>query len=292
MSARSAPLLPVAPAAAAAGKPSRSSGPVPSRSTGPVPLARGSDRRPVPLAERLPHAVQSNGPSMPSWVAQRGPAPKARPLRARSESVAVVPVAKSAEEAWIAERDRELEEARTAAELEGLKMGQSKVEMLIQRYLDAIKRLGVAVREARRPSVDEIVDLAFLVAREIVGRELTLDREILARRLDEVLASVVVDASTVIRLGGADLAYMRKRRPELRAAGVQFVEDATLGPGGCHVETPKAAIDLCIDTRLAAVRGEVAAIVAESAAQAGLGDPAKDEDEIILGEDAEEMEIE
>jgi len=263
--------------------------PAPSRATGPVPLARVSDHRPVPLAERLPNAPGIS-PVLPNWVASRGPTPKPRPLRAGSESMQVVPVAKSAEEEWQAEREREIEEAKNEAEREGLRLGQAKVEMLIERYLDAIKRLGLAVKAARRPNPEEIVDIAFLVAREIVGRELTIDREITARRLDEVLGSVGVDASTVIRLGGADLAYIRKRRPELAAAGVQFVEDATLGPGGCKVETPKAAIDLCIEARLAAVRGEVAAIVAEAAP------PEKPvpstEEEIVLDAEAEEMEIE
>jgi flagellar assembly protein FliH len=268
----------------------RPGAPLPSRSTGPVPLGRISATRPVPLAERLPHAAA--GPVAPSWVAQRGPTPRPRPLRAQSQSVAVVPVAKSAEETWLAERQAEIDEARAAAELEGLRMGQSKVEMLIERYLDAIKRLGIAVREARRPSVDEIVDLAFIVAREIVAREITVDRELVARKLDEVLGNVVVDASVIIRLGGADLAYIRRRRPELTAAGVQFVEDATLGPGGCRIETPKAAIDLSVDARLAAVRTEVAAIVADAAAQAGIGEPAADEEDIELGADAEELEIE
>jgi flagellar biosynthesis/type III secretory pathway protein FliH len=262
--------LPAKPAA----PPPRPSTTSPTRATGPVPLARTSEPRAVPLAERLPHAP--TGPVTPSWVAQRGPSPKARPLRAHSQSLTVVPVAKSAEEEWLAERQKEIDEARMAAEQEGLRVGQAKVEMLAQRYLDAIGRLGTAVREARRPSVDEIVDLAFLVAREIVGRELAVDHDHLMKRLDEVLAHVAVDASLVLRLGAADMAYVRRRRPELVAAGVQFVEDASLGPGGCQIETPKAAIELSTDARLAAVRAQIGSIVADaaSAAQAGLGKPA------------------
>jgi flagellar assembly protein FliH len=292
LSARSAPLRPVAPAPLASSqmpaKTSRSTMPHPNRATGPVPLAKSSAPRAVPLAERLPHAAP--GPVMPSWVAQRGPAPKTRALVPDRDSLAVVPVAQSAEESWLEERQREIDEARSEAEHEGLRMGQAKVEMLIERYLDAIKRLGMAAKAARKPNPEEIVDIAFLVAREIVGRELTIDREITARRLDEVLGSVGVDASTVIRLGGADLAYIRKRRPELAAAGVQFVEDASLGPGGCKVETPKAAIDLCIEARLAAVRGEVAAIVAEAAPPEKVAPST--EEEIVLDAEAEEMEIE
>jgi len=269
----------------------RSSQPSITRRTGPVPLGRILDARPVPLAERLQQ--KPKGPVTPSWVAQRGPAPKARPLRAQSQSLAVVPVAKSAEEEWQAEREKEIDEARLAAEQEGLRIGQAKVEMLVQRYLDGIKRLGSAVREARRPSVDEIVDLAFLVAREILGRELTLDHEYLMKRLGEALANVAVDASLVVRLGAADMTYVRRRRPELVAAGVQFVEDATLGPGGCQIETPKAAIEQSTNARLAAVRAHVAAIVADAAgaAQAGLGKPARADSDVFDAVDAE-MDIE
>lgn len=292
MSSRSQNLRPVLPEAATpSGKSSRSTMPSQNRATGPVPLGRVNDARPVPLAERLPHAAHPHSPVLPNWVSSRGPV-KARPLRAGTESIQVVPVAKSAEESYLAERQRELDEARSEAELEGLRTGQAKVEMLIERYLDAIKRLGQMTRLAKRPSVDEIVDLAFLVAHEIVGRELSMDRDILVRRLNEVLSTVTVDASTVVRLGGADLAYIRRRRPELAAAGVQFVEDTTLGPGGCRVETPKAQIDLCIQTRLAAVRGEVVAIVTEASIAKEHPHAAAGDDDIVLDEDAEDLEIE
>jgi flagellar assembly protein FliH len=275
-------------------KSSRSTAPQthPNRATGPVPLSRATDARPVPLAERLPHAASPTSPVLPNWVASRAPL-KARPLRAGTESLEVVPVARSSEEEFQSERQRELEEARSEAELEGLRIGQAKVEMLIERYLDAIKRLGKMTRKAKKPNVDEVVDMALFLAHEIVGRELTLDRDILVRRLNEVLATVTVDASTVVRLGNADLAYIRRRRPELAAAGVQFVEDASLGPGGCRVETPKAQIDLCTQARLAAVRGEVAAIVAESgASQEEAEDKSADDDDIVVADDAEDLEIE
>jgi len=227
------------------------------------PLAPPQAASAVPLADRLARAG-TPGPETPPWLAVPRPAPKPRPLRAQSMSCAVVPVAQSAEEAWRAERQRELEEARQAAEVEGLRMAQAKVEMLIERYLDGIDRLKREAGEARRPDPNEVVELALLVAREIVGREVAADREILARRLDETLAEVRTDGRLVVRLGSADMAYIQRRRPDLTAA-VTFLDDATLGPGGCKVETAKASIDLGVAARLAAVREAIAGIVAEAA---------------------------
>jgi flagellar assembly protein FliH len=227
----------------------------------------------VPLAARLGRTGPT-APEIPSWLGRVAPVPKPRPLRAKSLSCAVVPVAESAEETWRAERQRELEEARAAAEVEGLKMAQAKVEMLIERYLDGIERVQAKARTAGRPGGAEVVDLALLVAAEVIGRELTVDRELLAQRVDETLAAVQADGGVVVKLGAADVAYIRRRRPDL-AAAVTLVEEPGLGPGGCHIETAKAAIDLTVAARLEAVRAAIAGIVAE----AGVAAPTESDDE-------------
>ena len=44
------------------------------------------------------------------------------------------------------------------------------------------------------------------------------------------------------------------KRPELFHAGIELVEDSTLGIGGCVVETPHRVIDATIETRLMAIK--------------------------------------
>src|SRR5262249_26488156 len=135
------------------------------------------------------------------------------------------------------------------------------------RYLDAIERIKGEAQTARRPDAGEVVELALLVARELVGRELTVDREILARRLDETLVACQADGALIVRVGAADMAYIKRRRPDL-AAVVTFIEEPALGPGGCKIETPKASIDLGIAARVEAVRGAITGIVLEAGVEA------------------------
>ncbi len=148
----------------------------------------------------------------------------------------------------------ELEELRRSAEHEGLMAAQHKVEALAQRYLDAVARLEEQSRRGVRPLASEVVELALVVARELVGRELSLDRDALVGGLDEALASASEDQQVTVRIGPTDLAYLRKRRPDLSESKIAFVEDVTLTIGGCVVETTQRVVDRSIEARLESVR--------------------------------------
>jgi len=207
------------------------------------------------LADVL-HRVDSR--PAPEWLSRKETAAP-RPLFAVPEAAA--PAAPAA----CAHGD-EIEEARTAAELEGLKAAQTKVETLCERYLDGIRRLTDVANEARRPVADEVVALAVVIAREILERELTVDRDRLVATVDRALQEVKGEGGVTVRLGRADLAYVTQRRPDLADAGVRFVEDESIGVGGCMVETLGAVTDATLEKRLAAVARAVAEVMAEEGA--------------------------
>ncbi len=143
--------------------------------------------------------------------------------------------------------------ARMEGEREGLLAAQTKIETLAQRYLDAIARLDKATRDLQKPNPTEIVDLALATAGELVGHEMSVDRDVLVNTVEQALANVEEKRGVIVRMGKTDLAYLMSRRPELVGAGY-FVDDDTLGIGGCVIETPQRVIDLGIERRLDAVR--------------------------------------
>jgi vacuolar-type H+-ATPase subunit E/Vma4 len=217
---------------------------------------------PVPLATRLHRLAAA---SAPAWLERRPrttlrpafgaapPPPGLEPPETPAPATSAPPPGSDAAELAARFRD-ELDELRLQAEKEGLLAAQTKVETIIERYLDAIERLGRLGAEAARPRPADVVELALVVARELLGRELAADRERLAALVDEALRELPADAPVVVRLGRADLAYLRRRRPDLEGRGVVLQADPQIGVGGCVVETREWLRDATVETRLAAVR--------------------------------------
>jgi flagellar assembly protein FliH len=223
---------------------------------------------PVPLSQRLRHLAAG---ATPLWLERRprmttrpafsAPTPPGlEPPATPTPATAPLPGSDAAE---LAERFRdELDELRLQAEKEGLLAAQTKVETIIERYLDAIERLRALGALAARPRAADVVDLALLVARELMGQELAADRERLVALVDEALREVPNDTQVTVRLGSADLAYLRRRRPELEERGlVVLQEDRTIGVGGCKIETREWLRDVTVEARLNAVRDRLATLL-------------------------------
>src|SRR5437588_835357 len=110
-------------------------------------VASRADEPPVvrelvtPLAERLPR--QGTPPSA-SWIGPRGVAP-----------VRAIFMPPPANGSGAPEDDplvrARIEQARQAAEHEGLQLAQAKVESILARYLDGIERLAERAREPALP---------------------------------------------------------------------------------------------------------------------------------------------
>jgi flagellar assembly protein FliH len=154
-----------------------------------------------------------------------------------------------------------LEEALARAEHEGLQAAQAKIETLVERYLDGIERLAKVAEQAARPRAGDVVDLALAVAKELVGHELARDRERVVLVVEQALADVPNDTPVVVRLGRADAAYVRRRRPQLERPGVTIIEDDAIGTGGCFVETKEWLRDHTVAARLEAVRAKLVALL-------------------------------
>ncbi len=155
----------------------------------------------------------------------------------------------------------EVADARAAAEEEGLRAAQARVETVVQRYADGIRRLGEVAQRAARPDASELVSLAMVVAQQIVGHELSLDRDAVVNTVENALATVADDPSVRVRLGTADLAFLKQRRPELLDGNIQLIEDNSLSVGGCIVETALRVVDSSMERRMDAIRQALEAMM-------------------------------
>jgi flagellar assembly protein FliH len=210
-----------------------------------------------PLAERLP----SVGPPSRGGLPIAGAAPTARPLFG-APAPAPAPAAPAEPAIDHAAIQREIAQARAEAEKSARAAVAAEAEAVLGRYAASIKALDKAIQQARKPPIDDLVELAMVIAREVVGRELVTDRDHLVATLDEALSLAGDDhGAAVVRMNGADLAFLKERHGE-SLAGLEVVVDPTLAPGGCVVETARAVVDASIEARLAAVRKAVAAALA------------------------------
>src|SRR5207248_10220930 len=91
-------------------------------------------------------------------------------------------------------------------------------------------------------------------ARGLVQGEVSVERAALRWRVEDALAVVGPREPIRIRMGTAEIQYAVSKRPEHFHAGIELVEDSSLGIGGCVVETPHRVIDATIETRLMAIK--------------------------------------
>jgi flagellar assembly protein FliH len=210
-----------------------------------------------PLAERLP----SVGPPSRGGLPIAGAAPTARPLFG-APAPAPAPATPAAPAIDHAAIQREIAQARAEAEKSARAAVAAEAEAVLGRYAASIKALDKAIQQAHKPPIDDLVELAMVIAREVVGRELVTDRDHLVATLDEALTLAGDDhGAAVVRMNGDDLAFLKERHGE-SLAGLEVVIDPKLAPGGCVVETARAVVDASIEARLAAVRKAVAAALA------------------------------
>ncbi|MFH0899335.1 MAG: FliH/SctL family protein [Pseudomonadota bacterium] len=206
--------------------------------------------------------------------ASSGPALK--PLAKRLGKVEVMPprdgawlmgaAAPSPESSWPEEEEKESAEKRVAAEIEKLRNTQANLDSVLERYLDGIAHLERFVRELPAEQAKETVELACVIARAIVGRELELDPERTAALVKETLQLLESCRDVTVRLNEGDLSYLREHHPELlETAAVSFVADDRLETGGCMVETPKRIIDASIEARMREVRTRLDQLLAQPA---------------------------
>lgn len=241
----------------------------------PVRLMPAALPAPTPLLGALPHLPAA---PTPAWLgAKPGPLrPLVSPPQPEPEVVAapepLEPAAPVIDEAAV---EQVLSEARAAGlaegERAGIAAGQAKVDAIIERYADGIAHLASATSARSADDAAAVVDLALVVARELVGHELSHDRTFLVTMLTEALATVGARTPVRLRIGSTDLAYLQAVRPEVLTPEIEVVEDEALGVGGCVVEAEHAVVDATVEGRLAAV----GAALRDALASGALGGPSE-----------------
>lgn len=97
---------------------------------------------------------------------------------------------------------------------------------------------------------NDLVELAIAIAKKIVGREVTIDREIAFTLVKVSLAKLHDRAVAEVHLNPEDLAYVESQRERLEFRGaLELIPDKSITVGGCLIHTDAGEIDGRIESQ-------------------------------------------
>lgn len=146
---------------------------------------------------------------------------------------------------------RGFEAGAAHAEAERCKAEQAAGSTLAQRIESLCSDLQQRLERIEREAADEVVALALEVARQALRATLAVRPESIVPIVQEALAHLVDDHVRLhLHLNPTDAALVRTELGErLSNAGCEIGTDASITPGGCRIETPRATIDATLETR-------------------------------------------
>jgi flagellar assembly protein FliH len=143
-------------------------------------------------------------------------------------------------------------------EQNGFERASRKVEPLITAIQQAVIKL-TAIREETYQQIEtEVVELALAIARKIICREVSTDKETVVCVAKEALAKVDDPGKIKIKMNPADLQFINETKYQLSnliadVNNVTIEAEESIQSGGCVIETDLGEIDARIEKQLQAV---------------------------------------
>jgi len=122
---------------------------------------------------------------------------------------------------------------------------------MLRRLSETITELTTLRASMIRQTETQMVELALAVARRVVLREVTLDRNLLMAIVRVALDRLGESARVTVRLHPEEFeATGAARVAEFTGTDVSFVPDARVGRGGCRVESDMGLLDAGVDAQI------------------------------------------
>jgi flagellar assembly protein FliH len=177
------------------------------------------------------------------------PTPAPRPARPEPEpSVAPPPPAVDAAQI---ERDAFMK-GYAQGERAGAEAAAARGEAVVRRLANTVDELRTLRTDLLQKAEQQVVQLALAIARRIVHREITLDRELVAAMGRVALDRLSTTATATIRLHPDDYAAVVGRAVDgANGTGVtSIVPDPMVHRGGCLVQSDFGVIDVGVDAQI------------------------------------------
>jgi flagellar biosynthesis/type III secretory pathway protein FliH len=197
-------------------------------------------------------STPASGAAAASWSLDELAVPAARDV------VAAKPVPMS--QATADERARLIDDGFARGLADGEKKGLASAQQRVTTALAVIDQITTQMREVASlsPAIleENIAALAVIVARQIVAREVALDRDLVADLVRRALTEFPIEQSVRIRVHPLDLAALtvipgaEPAVPITAGRDASWLADPRVARGGCLVEGRDRIVDGRVDTAL------------------------------------------
>jgi flagellar assembly protein FliH len=191
---------------------------------------------------------------------QEAEAEAERILAAARETAAGIQA--SAQSAFEDDRKKAGDEGREAGREAGYADGKAEVERLIQRTQTVLERAQDKRGDILAESEQQIVDLVLLIARKVVKAISESQRTVVVSNVVQALRKIKARGNVLIRVNLADLKLTTEHTKDFirmveGVQNIQVLEDSTVDPGGCIVETDFGEVDARIASQLAELEDKI-----------------------------------
>lgn len=129
----------------------------------------------------------------------------------------------------------------------GMEAGSKRAEAMLRRVAQTVEELGALRHTLAQQSERQMVQLALMVARRIVHREVSLDPELVAAMAHVALQKLSASSPATIRLNPDDYTVVARASERWTGSQVTVVPDPAVARGGCLVESEFGRIDATLD---------------------------------------------
>lgn len=184
----------------------------------------------------------------------------------------------AAETAEKEQRARE-EAARKIQELayeegyqEGHRQGLEEARNDLNQVVELARQLSQTQQDLEAELAPRVVDLALLIARQVVGQELVQHPDLILDVARQAMAQLSGQAARrVLKLHPQDYALLHQQvGDELHQAGWQLQADPSLTRGGCRIQSSNTEVDATLETRWQRTLATLGSTLTWQAAQAQL----------------------
>jgi flagellar assembly protein FliH len=171
-------------------------------------------------------------------------------------------IVKASQSAFEAERKEAEERGRAAGRELGFKEGQEEAARLIERMQTVLERAQDKRAEILAETEQQIIDLVLLISRKVIKIISENQRNVVISNVVQALRKVKGRGNIIIRVNMADVKLTTEHTKDFiqlveGAKSLQVVEDSTVDPGGCVIETDFGEIDARISSQLAELETKI-----------------------------------
>lgn len=157
------------------------------------------------------------------------------------------------EEGKVEGQKKGFEEGKTEGHAKGLSDGQAEINQKSTHFSELISTLASPLEELDSDVEDEIANLAMMVARHLIRRELKIDPTHVISAIRQAVDILPVATKNIVVFLHPDDAALVRETLTLSDEDEQrwkIVEDPMLSRGGCKIETEYSRIDASVEARI------------------------------------------